>query len=347
LRGVHPPARDPHLVTIMKLPRRRFLRLAAAAAAVPAGSRIAWAQSQAASSYPTRPVRLIVGFPPGGGVDITARFLAQALSERLGQSFFVENRPGAGSNLATETVVRAAPDGYSLLVFDAPPATNAASLYDNLNFNFMRDIAPVAGIMRVTHVMVVNAAFPAETLPAFIAYARANPGKIGIASYGAGTISQVAAALFMSMAEVSMVHVPYRGSAPALTDLLGGQVQVMFASLPSAIEYIKAGKLRALAVSTAKASEQLPDVPPVGAVVPAFEASGWYGVGAPRATPVELIGLLNKEINAALADPKLRARLADFGGTTLPGSPADLATFIAAETEKWDRVIRAANIKPE
>jgi tripartite-type tricarboxylate transporter receptor subunit TctC len=310
-------------------------------------SRIASAQTNVAQGYPARPVRLVVGFPPGGGVDITARLVAQALTERLGQSFFVENRPGAGSNLATETVVRAAPDGYTLLVFDAPPATNATSLYDNLNFNFIRDIAPVAGIMRVTHVMVVNAAFPAKTLSELIGYAKANPGKISVASYGAGTISQVAAALFMSMAEVSMVHVPYRGSAPALTDLLGGQVQVMFASLPSAIEYIKAGRLRPLAVSTAKASAQLPDVPPVGAVVPGFEASGWYGVGAPKSTPVEIIEALNREINAALADPKLQARLVDFGGTTLPGSPADLRTFIAAETEKWDTVIRAANIKPE
>jgi tripartite-type tricarboxylate transporter receptor subunit TctC len=331
----------------MKLPRRRFLRLAGAAAALPALARIARAQPRAAQPYPVRPVRLVVGFPPGGGVDLTARLLAQALTERLGQSFFVENRPGAGSNLATETVVHAAPDGYTLLVFDAPPATNASSLYDNLGFNFIRDIAPVAGVMRVTHVMVVNSAFPAKTLSEFIRYAKANPGKISIASYGAGTISQVAAALFMSMAEVDMVPVPYRGSAPALTDLLGGQVQAMFASLPSAIEYVKAGRLRALAVSTAKASEQLPDVPPVGAVVPGFEASGWYGVGAPGNTPVEIVEALNKEINAALADPKLRARLIDFGGTTLPGSPADLRTFIAAETQKWDKVIRAANIKPE
>jgi tripartite-type tricarboxylate transporter receptor subunit TctC len=331
----------------MKLPRRRFLRQAAAAAALPTLARIARAQSRAAQPYPVRPVRLVVGFPPGGGVDLTARLLAQALTERLGQSFFVENRPGAGSNLATETVVHAAPDGYTLLVFDAPPATNASSLYDNLGFNFIRDIAPVAGVMRVTHVMVVNSAFPAKTLSEFIRYAKANPGKISVASYGAGTISQVAAALFMSMAEVDMVPVPYRGSAPALTDLLGGQVQAMFASLPSAIEYVKAGRLRALAVSTAKASEQLPDVPPVGAVVPGFEASGWYGVGAPGNTPVEIVEALNKEINAALADPKLRARLIDFGGTTLPGSPADLRTFIAAETQKWDKVTRAANIKPE
>ena len=324
----------------MKLPRRRFLRLAGAAAVLPAVSRIA-----AAQSYPTRPVRLIVGFPPGGGVDITARLLAQALSERLGQQFFVENRPGAGSNLATETVVHAPADGYSLLVFDAPPATNATTLYDKLNFNFIRDIAPVAGVMRVRHVMVVNTAFPAKTLTELIAYAKANPGKISIASYGAGTISQVAAALFMMLAGVNMVNVPYRGAAPALTDLLGGQVQVMFASMPSAIEYIRAGKLRALGVSTATASEQLPDVPPVGAVVPTFEASGWYGVGAPAHTPAEVIAALNKEINAALADPKLKARLADFGGTPLTGSAADLGAFIATETEKWDKVIRAADIK--
>jgi tripartite-type tricarboxylate transporter receptor subunit TctC len=328
--------------TIMKFPRRRFLCLAGAATALPAVSRIAWTQS-----YPARPVRIIVGFPPGGGVDITGRLLAQALSERLGQSFFIENRPGAGSNLATETVVRAPPDGYTLLLFDAPPATNATTLYDKLAFNFIRDIAPVAGVMRVPHVMVVNAAFPAKTLSELIGYAKANPGKISIASYGAGTISQVAAALFMMMTGISMVHVPYRGSAPALTDLLGGQVQVMFASLPSAIEYIKAGTLRPLAVSTASASAQLPDVPPVAAVVPTFEASGWYGIGAPRNTPAEIVAQLNREINAALAEPKLKAQLADFGGTTLPGTPADLGEFIAAETEKWDKVIRAANIKAE
>ncbi len=326
----------------MKLPRRRFLRLAGAAAALPALSRSAWTQS-----YPARPVRIIVGFPPGGGVDITGRLLAQALSERLGQSFFIENRPGAGSNLATETVVRAPPDGYTLLLFDAPPATNATTLYDKLDFNFIRDIAPVAGVMRLPHVMVVNAAFPAKTLSELITYAKANPGMISIASYGAGTISQVAAALFMMMTGISMVHVPYRGSAPALTDLLGGQVQVMFASLPSAIEYIKAGTLRPLAVSTATACAQLPDVPPVAAVVPTFEASGWYGIGAPRNTPPEIVAQLNREINAALAEPKLKARLADFGGTTLPGTPADLGVFIAAETEKWDKVIRAANIKAE
>jgi tripartite-type tricarboxylate transporter receptor subunit TctC len=326
----------------MTLPRRQFLSLAGAIAMLPAASRAASAQS-----YPTRPVRIVVGFPPGGGVDITARLLGQWLSERLGQSFFIENRPGAGSNMATETVVRAPPDGYTLLVFDAPPATNAASLYEKLDFNFIRDIAPVAGIMRLPHVMVVNPAFPAKSLAELIAYAKANPGKMSIASYGAGTISQVAAALFASMAAINMVQVPYRGSAPALTDLLGGQVQAMFASMPSAIEYIRAGKLRALAVSTASASEQLPDVPPVADVVPAFEASGWYGVGAPRNTPPEIVAQLNREINVALADPKLKARLADAGGVMLTGSPADLGRFIAAETEKWDKVIRAANIKAE
>jgi tripartite-type tricarboxylate transporter receptor subunit TctC len=332
----------------MKIPRRHFLKLAGAAATVTvaaattAASPAAWAQS-----YPTRPVRIIVGFPPGGGVDITARLLGQALSERLGQSFFVENRPGVGSNLATEAVVRASPDGYTLLLFDAPPATNAASLYEKLNFNFIPDIAPVAGVMRVPHVMVVNAGFPARTLAQMIAYAKSNPGKMSIASYGAGTISQVAAALFISMTGVEMVQVPYRGSAPALTDLLGGQVQVMFAAMPSAIEYIRAGKLRPLAVSTATASAQLPDVPPVGAVVPGFEASGWYGVGAPRNTPSGIIAQLNQEINAALADPKLKAQLADAGGVMLTGSPADLGRLIAVETEKWDKVIRAANIKGE
>jgi tripartite-type tricarboxylate transporter receptor subunit TctC len=290
-------------------------------------------------------VRIVVGFPPGGGVDITARIMGQWLAERLGQPFVIENRPGAGSNLATETVVRATPDGHTLLMFDAPPATNAASLYDKLNFDFMRDVAPVAGVIRTAHVMVVNPAFPAKTLQELIAYAKANPGKLGIASYGAGTISQVAAALFMMMAEVELVHVPYRGSAPALTDLLGGQVQVMFASMPSVIELIRAGKLRALGVATATATEQLPAIPPVGQAVPGFEASGWYGVGVPRNTPPEIIERLNREINAGLTDAGVKARLADSGGVTLAGSPADLGKLIAVETAKWDKVIRAANIK--
>ncbi len=299
-----------------------------------------WAQS-----YPTRAVRIVVGFPPGGGVDLTARIVGQWLSERLGQPFVVENRPGAGSNLATETVVHAAADGHTLLMFDAPPATNAASLYDKLNFDFSRDIAPVAGVMRTTHVLVVNPAFPARTLPEFIAYAKLHPRELGIASYGAGTISQVAAVLFAQMAGLELVHVPYRGSAPALTDLLGGQVQAMFAALPSVTGFIKTGKLRALAVSAATAVEQLPAVPPVASAVAGFEASGWYGVGAPRNTPPELIDRLNHEINAGLADPSVKAKLIDSGGVMLTGSPADLGRLIASETEKWDKVIRAANIK--
>src|SRR5579883_517233 len=321
----------------MQLSRRSLASLIAAASI---GSRAVWAQT-----YPTRTVKIVVGFPPGGGVDLTARIIAQFLSERLGQPFVIENRPGAGRNLATETVVRAAPDGYTLLMFDAPPATNAASLYDKLAFDFARDIAPVAGIIRTAHVMVVNPAFPAKSLPELIAYAKTHPRELGIASYGAGTISQVAAALFMMMAGVEMVHVPYRGSAPALTDLLGGQVQVMFAALPSAIEFIRAGKLRALAVSTATPAEQLPSVPPVASAVPGFEASGWYGVGAPRGTPPEIIARLNREINAALADPTVRTRLADSGGAVLTGSPADLAELIGTETAKWDKLIRTANIK--
>jgi tripartite-type tricarboxylate transporter receptor subunit TctC len=322
----------------MKPSRRRFLSLAAAAAAtVPCAA--------LAQSYPTRPVRIVVGFPPGGGVDLTARIVGQFLQEQLGQPFVIENRPGAGSNLATETVVRAAPDGHTLLMFDAPPATNAASLYDKLNFDFTRDIAPVAGVMRTTHVLVVHPTFPAKTLPELIAYAKAHPRELSMASYGAGTISQVAAVLFATMAGLEVVHVPYRGAAPALSDVLGGQVQAMFASLPSAIELIRAGKLRALAVSAGAAAEQLPNIPPVAAAVKGFEASGWYGVGAPSKTPPEIVERLNRAINAALADPAVKAKLADSGGVMLSGSPADLGRLIATETEKWDKVIRAANIK--
>jgi tripartite-type tricarboxylate transporter receptor subunit TctC len=302
-------------------------------------------QSAHAQAYPVRAVRIVVGFPPGGGVDLTARIIAQFLSEHLGQPFVIENRPGAGSNLATETVVRAAPDGYTLLMFDAPPATNAASLYDKLAFDFARDVAPVAGVIRTAHVMVVDPNFPAKSLPELIAYAKAHPRALSIASYGAGTISQVAAALFMMMAGVELVHVPYRGSAPALTDLMGGQVQVMFAAVPSAIAFIRAGRLRPLGVSTVTPAEQLPNVPPVASAVPGFEASGWYGVGAPKGTPPEIIERLNGAINAALADPIVQSRLADSGGTALTGSPADLAKLIAAETAKWDKVIRTANIK--
>jgi tripartite-type tricarboxylate transporter receptor subunit TctC len=326
---------------MMRLPRRRFLHLAAGAAALPAVSRIARAQA-----YPSRPVRIIVGFPPGGGVDIVARLIGQWLSERLGQQFIVDNRPGAGSNIAAEAVVRSQPDGYTLLLVFSANATNA-TLYDKLNFNFIRDIAPVGGIIRVPGVMVVNPSFSTRTVPEFIAYATANPGKVNMASGGNGTPPHVSGEQFKMMAGVNMVHVPYRGGAPALTDLLGGQVQVMFASMPSSIEYIRAGKLRALAVTTATRSEALPDIPTVANFVPGFEASEWTGLGVPKSTPAEIIGRLNKEINAALVDPKIREKLADLGGTVLAGSPADFGKLIAEETEKWGKVIRAANIRAD
>jgi tripartite-type tricarboxylate transporter receptor subunit TctC len=324
----------------MKLPRRKFMHLAAAVAMLPTASRIAWAQT-----YPARPVRLIVGFPPGGVSDISARHMGQWLSERLGQPFVIENRPGAGGNIGTEAVVKAAPDGYELLLVDASAAPNA-TLYDNLNFNFIRDIAPVAGIVRVPAVMVVNPSVPANTLPEFIAYAKANPGKVNFASAGIGSPPHLAGELFNMSAGVKMVHVPYRGGPPALTDLLRGQVQMMFTSLPT-IEYISAGKLRPLAVAGATRSAALPDVPTVGDFLPGYEASTWNGVGAPKGTPAEIIDKLNREINAGLADPKMKERFADMGGTVLPGSPADFGKFIAEETEKWAKVIRAANIKPE
>jgi tripartite-type tricarboxylate transporter receptor subunit TctC len=326
----------------MKLPHRRyFLHLAAGAAALPAVSRIAMAQA-----YPARPVRVIVGFPAGGGVDIIARLIGQWLSERLGQPFVIENRPGANSNIGTEAVVRAAADGYTLLLVHASNAINT-TLYDKLNFNFIRDIAPIAGIMVVPNVMVVNPSVPAKTVPEFIAYAKANPGKINLASGGIGGPSHVAGELFKIMTGTDMLLVSYRGMAPAVTDLLGGQVQVMFNSLPASIEYIKAGTLRALAVASATRSETLPDIPTVGEFVPGYEAPTWYGLGAPKNTPAEIVEKLNKEINAGLADPKLRARLADLGGTVIGGSPADFGKLIADETEKWGKVIRAANIKPE
>jgi tripartite-type tricarboxylate transporter receptor subunit TctC len=326
----------------MKLPhRRQFLHLAAGAAALPAFSRVAWAQE-----YPTKPVRIIVGFAPGGGADIAARLIGQWLSERLGQSFVIENRPGAGSNIATEAVVRAPSDGYTLLLVSAPAAINA-TLYEKLSFNFIRDIAPVASISHVPHVMVVHPSFPAKTVPEFIAYAKANAGKINMASAGNGSTPHVAGELFKMMAGVNLIHVPYRSAGPALTDLLGGQVQVMFDNMASSIEHIRAGKLRPLAVTTTMRSETLPDVPTVSEFVPGYEVSNWFGVGAPKATPAEILDRLNKEINASLADPKLRARLADLGGTPLVGSPADFGKLIAAETEKWAKVIRAANIKPD
>jgi tripartite-type tricarboxylate transporter receptor subunit TctC len=326
----------------MKLPhRRQVLHLAAGAAALPAVSQFARAQA-----YPSRPVRIIVPAVPGGGLDILARLFGQWLSERLGQPFVIENRPGGGNNIGTEAVVRAPSDGYTLLMVNATNVINS-TLYEKLNFNFIRDIAPVASLDREPYVIVVHPSVPPKTVPEFIAHAKANPGKINMASAGTGTGGHVSGELFMMMTSVSMVHVPYRGTGAALTDLLGGQVQVMFGSMVSSIEHVRAGKLRALAVTTAARSQALPDVPTVGDYLPGFEASTWFGVGAPRNTPAEIIDKLNKEINAALADPKIRARLADLGGTPLPGTPADFGRLIADETEKWGKVIRAANIKPE
>jgi tripartite-type tricarboxylate transporter receptor subunit TctC len=323
----------------MKLPRRKFLHLAAGAAALPAVSRFARAQA-----YPTRPVRWIVPFSPGGPADTLVRPLGQWLSERLGQPFVIENRPGAASNIGTEAVVRAPADGYTLLLI-APSSAINATLYDKLNFNFIRDITPVASIIRAPMVMAVNPTVPAKTVPEFVAYAKANPGKLNMASGGSG--QHLASELFKMMTGINMMHVHYRGGALAITDLIAGQVHVMFLSTLGLIEYIRAGKLRALAVTTATRSEALPDIPTIGDFVPGYEASAWFGVGAPKATPVEIVEKLNKEINAGLADPKIKARLADLGGTPLVGSPADFGKFIADETEKWGKVIRAANIKPE
>jgi tripartite-type tricarboxylate transporter receptor subunit TctC len=325
----------------MKLPRRQFLHLAASAAVLPTVSQIAHAQS-----YPNRPVRLVVGFAPGGGNDITARLMGQWLSERLGQPFIIENRPGAGTNVATEAVVNAGPDGYTIL-FVAPSAAINATLYEKLNFNFIRDLAPIVGIMRIPNVMVVNPSVPARTVPEFIAYAKANPGKINVASPGVGTSVHLSAELFKMMTGVDMVHVAYKGSAPSLTDLLGGQVQVSFATMPASIEFIRTGKLRALAVTTATRSPALPEVPTVGEFVPGYEVSTWYGLCARMGTPAEVIDKINKEINAGLADPTIKARLADLGGVTIAGSPGDFGRLIADETEKWAKVIRAANIKPD
>jgi len=325
----------------MKLPRRQFLHLAAGAAALPTVSRFAFAQT-----YPSRPVRLIVPFAPAGGSDITARLMGQWLSERLAQPFIIENRPGAGSNIATEAVVRAAADGYTLLYVTTANAINA-TLYDKLNFNFIRDIAPVATISRNTYVMLVHPSMPAKTVPEFIAYAKAHPRKINMASAGTGSPPHVCGELFKMMAGVDLLHLPYRGGGPALTDLLGGQVQVYFATTVASIEYIRTGRLRALAVTTATRSDALPDIPTVAEFVPGYEASSWYGVGAPKATPAEIVEKLNKEINAGLADAKLKARLADLGGDVLVLSPADFGKLIADETEKWGNVIRALNIKAD
>ena len=323
----------------MNLLRRNFLHLAAGAAALPAVSRFAFAQA-----YPSRPVRIIVGFAAGGATDILARLLGQVLSERLGQQFVIENRTGAATNIATEAVVRAPPDGYTLLLV-VPANAISATLYDNLNFNFIRDITPVASLLRVPFVMVVNPSFPAKTVPEFITYAKANPGKVKWASAGNATVTHVAGELFKMMAGVNMFNVPYRGDPHV--DLLGRQVDVYFSPMPASIEYIKTGKLHGLAVTTATRSEALPDMPTVDEFVPGYESSGWYGVGGPTGTPAEIGNKLNNEINAALADPQLKARLADLGGTVIAGSPAEFGKLIAEETEKWAKVIRAANIKAE
>jgi tripartite-type tricarboxylate transporter receptor subunit TctC len=323
----------------MMIARRKFLHLAAGAAALPFAPHVARAQV-----YPNRPVRLLVGFAAGGSADIYARLIAQWLSERLGQQFVVENRPGAGSNLATEAVVRAPPDGYTLLQITFSNAINAG-LYDKLNFDLISDIVPIAGMVRSPGVMEVNPSFPAKTVPEFIAYAKANPGKINVASAGPGSPPHLYAELFKMMAGVDFVLVQYRGSGPALPDLLSGQVQAMFDPLVSSIEHIRAGKLRPLAVTTAARLDVLPDTPTVGSFVPGFEASGWQGIGAPRNTPREVVEKLNREVNAGLADPRFKARIADLGGVVLPGSPEDFRGHIAEEIEKWRKVIRAANIK--
>ena len=325
----------------MKLPRRTLLRLIAGAAALPALPRIARAET-----YPTRPVRIIVGFAAGGPLDITSRLIGQWLSERFGQSFIIENRPGAGSNFATEMAVRARPDGYTLLAASASNAWNA-TVYDNLSFNFIRDIAPVAAVTRQGGVMVVNPSFPAKTIPEFIAYAKANPRKINMASGGPGSAAHLYGELFKMMTGVDLVHVPYRGGGPALIALLGGQVQVFFGPVSVSIENIRSGKLRPLGVTTATRMEVLPDVPPLSDFVPGYEASAWEGVGAPKDTPAEIIDKLNVEINAAFADPSFKARLADLGVEAFPGSPAEFDKFIVEYTEKWAKVIRAANIKAE
>ena len=325
----------------MKLPRRNFLRLAAGAAAFSAVSPVAWAQA-----YPSRPVRIIVGFPAGGPADILARVMGQWLSDRLGQPFIIENRTGAGSNIATEVVVRAPPDGYTLLLV-APANTINATLYDKLNFNFIHDIAPVASIARSFYVMEVHPSVPVKTVSEFIAYAKANPGKINMASAGSGTPQHVAGELFKIMTGVDMVHVPYRGAAPALTDLIGGQVQVMFDNMSSSIEHIKAGKLRPLAVTTATRYGAMPDIPTVGDSVPGFEASGQFGFGTPKNTPTAVIDRLNGEINAGLSDPQIKSRLADLASEVLAGTPAAYAKLIGDETEKWGKVVRAGNIKPQ
>jgi tripartite-type tricarboxylate transporter receptor subunit TctC len=325
----------------MKCPRRTFLRLAMAAAALPAVSRIARAQA-----YPSRPVRIIVGFPPGGATDIQARLMGQWLSDRLGQQFIVENRAGASGNIGTEAVVKAPADGYTLLQVVTPNAINAA-LYTNLNFDFVRDIAPVVCAARLSYVVVVHPSVPAATIPEFIAYAKANPGKINYGSAGQGTPQNIACELFKMMTGLNLVHVPYKGGAPAVADLIAGHVQVVFAPVSESIQQVKAGRLRALAVTTAARLDVLPEVPTVGEFVPGYEASGFAGIGAPRNTPAEIIAMLNKELNAGLADSKIKARIVELGGTVLGGSPAEFGAIISEATEKWARVIKFAGIKAD
>jgi tripartite-type tricarboxylate transporter receptor subunit TctC len=325
----------------MKLPRRTFLRLAACTAALPVMPRFAVAQV-----YPSRPVRIVAGFAAGGGVDITARLIGQWLSDRMGQPFVIENRTGAGGNIGTETVVNAPPDGYTLLLATVPNAVNA-TLYEKLNFNFIRDTAPVAGIVRVPMAILLHPSVPVKTVPELIAYAKANPGKVNMASAGTGSAPHMAGELFNFMADVKMVHVPYRGQGPALSDLLGGQVQVMFATTPGTADFIKTGKLRALAVTTASRAEVFSELPKASEFVPGYEASQWYGMAAPKSTLAEIIDKLNREINAALADPAFKAKLTDIGGEPLAGSPSEFGAFIAEETEKWGKVVKFAGLKPE
>jgi tripartite-type tricarboxylate transporter receptor subunit TctC len=325
----------------MKPRRRQFLHLAAGVAVLPAMSRFARAQT-----YPTRPVRLIIGYPPGGSADMTARLMEQWLSERLGQTFVIESRPGAATNIATEAVVHAPPDGYTLLLVAPANAINV-TLYEKLNYNFVHDIAPVAGLIRFPNVMEVNPSVPAKTVPEFIAYAKANPGKLNMASSGNGSTIHVSGELFKMMTGISMIHVPYRGGAPALTDMISGQVQVMFDNVPTSIEFIRAGKLRPLAVTTAQRSEVLPDLPTVADFVPGYEASAWYGVGAPKGTPAEIIDKLNSEINAILANPKTKSRFAELGASLIGGSPADFGRLVVEETDKWGKVVRFSGAKPD
>ena len=325
----------------MKLPRRKFLHLAAGAGALPAVSRMAWAQA-----YPARPVRIVVGLVPGSGPDIVGRLLGQWLSDRLGRPFVIENRPGAGTNIATEAVVRSPADGHTLLFVTGSNAINA-TLYDKLNFNFISDITPVASISRETFALEVNPSFPAKTVPEFIAHAKANPGKLSMASPGSGTGPHLAGELFKMMAGVDLVHVPYRGSAPALTDLIGGQVQVTFGPLSSSIQYVRGGRLRALAVSSASRSDALPDIPALADFLPGYEATGWFGIGAPRGTPAEIIDRLNGEINAFIADAAIRARLAEFGGLPMPMTSAEFGKFIVEETGKWAKVVKFSGARPD